>query len=88
MPRRLRASQSIAIGMGLATIFSIAVLWLLLNEAWIPLHSECTTQVTNATAQQTCSWLNTVWSWVLVGFLGITVIGTIATAAFQRRGGR
>lgn len=79
--------QSVAIGVGLATVFSIGVLYLLLNEAWTPLEAECTEVVTNATAQTTCTWLNIVWEWQLALYLGITVIGTIATAAYQRQGG-
>lgn len=86
MASRRRCGQAIAIGRALASVFALGVFWLVIQEFWDPLNTECDEQVVNATAQTTCDWLGIGFDWYLVLALAIIITGTVAIAAYQRQG--
>lgn len=81
-------SQSVAIGAATATIVSLGIFYLLAQEFFDPIYSENQEIVTNSTAQQGADWVFLGLKWYLALALGVIIIGTIATAAYQRQGGR
>lgn len=87
MDRRLRCGQAVEIGKGLGAVVGVAIMWLLAQEAWNPLKATADEEVTNATAQEAINWTGLAFENFLVIALGITCLGVIAFAAFQRQGG-
>lgn len=87
MSGRERA-QSINIGLAFVAIIVVAAIVNLLAPAFDQLYSVASTQTTNSTAQTGLDWLKSGWDVFPFVAVGIIAAGTVAAAAFQRRGGR
>lgn len=81
-------AQSAAIGMGLATLLFIGILYTVANQFAQPLEQAALDHSVNASMTQGIQYTGQVWDGYLFVALGVVTLGTIAAAVYQSRGGR
>lgn len=79
--------QAITIGRGLAGLLMAGVLWALTNPIFNKLEAAGQTHLENDTALVGQTYLGYMYNNFPVLVVGITVLGMIAMAVYQRRGG-
>lgn len=79
--------QAITIGRGLAGLFMAGVLWALAKPAFDKMRAAGDTHITNSTAATGQTYLGWMFDYYPPIVLGITILGVIAMAVYQRRGG-
>lgn len=79
--------QAITIGRGLAGLFMAGVLWALTEPIFRKFETAGQTHLDNQTALTGQTYLGYMFNNFPVIIVGITVLGMIAMAVYQRRGG-